>query len=180
MERGNRPGSTSCGMSPVGARPAGVSLGCGKRRAGPRSPDARDPREVSLAESAKPAQSRCKRPPGSQFGRKRQGGALGGRGYLGGKKYLQICHRSTSVEVHPKGHPRGRWLHFESPVAEAQQAQAAHTAQSLHRLQTTGLHHTAHSSRTRPPAGVLQGVVVNGGLAMWIGDRGDRPVAAAG
>jgi hypothetical protein len=26
--------------------------------------------------------ARCKRPPGSQFGRKRQGGALGGRGCL--------------------------------------------------------------------------------------------------
>jgi hypothetical protein len=71
-----------------------VSLRCGKGGGWPAQPDARDPREVRLAESAKEA-----------------GGAPGGgRGYLclylGGKQNTSrsaIDHRPTSVEVHPEG-----------------------------------------------------------------------------
>jgi hypothetical protein len=45
-------GLTSCGWSPPGVRPAGAPLGCGRRRAGPRSTEhgARERREVSLVE----------------------------------------------------------------------------------------------------------------------------------
>jgi hypothetical protein len=39
---------TSCAWSPSGVRPAGAPLGCGRRRAGPRSTESRERREVSF------------------------------------------------------------------------------------------------------------------------------------
>jgi hypothetical protein len=46
------------------------------------------------------------------------GGVPGGRGYLGGKKKtLQIGHGCNYIDVHPKWHPRGRWLNSESLAA---------------------------------------------------------------
>jgi hypothetical protein len=52
--------------------------------------------------------ARCKRPPGSQFGRKHQGGALGGRGYLEGKKKpSKFATDPLRSRCTPKGIPEG-------------------------------------------------------------------------
>jgi hypothetical protein len=49
--------------------------------------------------------------------------ARGPRGHPGSKKkYPKNCHGPKTVEVHPKGHPRGRWGSFES-LAAAQKGQ---------------------------------------------------------
>jgi hypothetical protein len=71
-----------------------------------------------VAEGGLARAARSKREAGSQFGRNYHGGAPGVWGYLGGKKkYLQIGHGCNYIDVHPKWHPRGRWLNFEDAAA---------------------------------------------------------------
>ena len=41
----------------------------------------------------------------------------GAGGTWGAKKNLQIGHGCNYIDVHPKWHPRGRWLNFESLAA---------------------------------------------------------------
>jgi hypothetical protein len=100
---GNRPGSTPCAlrMESSGSKARRGAAWMWPKEGWPAQHGARERREVSFVEITTGVHRR------------------GAGGTWGAKKYLQIGHGCNYIDVHPKWHPRGRWLNFESAAAGA-------------------------------------------------------------